>query len=175
MIVSAINGANEGNQLVNFLLTIFSAFTCLQMYAWFLMFHLSFFSIAHRIKCLCLLTQMAKLNKKSLDQISSQYPIRKCSYLFNQLSSVCCNLNSIFSFTVLLILTTLMTSCLTALYFIFHDLLFHGSIIHDFVPSTAFVLVMYVFFVFVILQSADLPVQEVKILICKLTTITLCN
>jgi hypothetical protein len=164
---------SEESKLSQICNAILAMFVGLQMSAWFLMLHLSFYSIAYQIKSLSLLIDTLKPENKIVKKVGiiecetgekHKYRLQMCGYLFNQISSISSLLNDIFSLPVLLILATLMMNFLTSLYFILYDVLIKKSVFHYMFDYFCFIIVINAFLIFVILQAADLPIKEVFML-----------
>ena len=141
-----------------FLLFIVSGF--LQSGTWFLLFHLSNYSISYRI---CKLTSFIKTSQL-LTTTSTNFRIknlRTTGYIFNQICLASNQLNLAFSPTVLLNLVILLIICTTSLFFfIFASSSLKIPVVIE--NNKWGMLVMAfnsIFMILVILISAELPIK----------------
>ena len=123
----------------------------LQMVNWFLLFNLSYYNVSYRIQLL----------RSFLSASGGKAPIqrlRACGYIFDQISRASNELTSTFSFSVLVILTVLMFSSATCLFFgLFHLKTEFKSM------KMALLLFSFVFIIFIIIiiTAAESPISEV--------------
>ena len=116
---------------------------------WFLLFHLSYYNLSYRIAILTSLID------------SSSRPFRKlrsCGHLFDKLSQASNELASTFSFSVLLLLISLLVVCATSL---FLGLFAMAPVI---IENRTYLLILSfktVLLILIIFNAADSPVTEV--------------
>ena len=148
--------------------------TTLQLISWFIVFHLSFYSLSHRISVLASLINSPtpqEQNKTAVFKFRLEHGslpvmpsssltkrIRTCGSLFDQICKVAHELNHTFSLSVLVILMILMIFCSTSLYFSLYasNNLYEGMF-YGFVLFFVFSICV----AYAILSSTDLPITEV--------------
>lgn len=143
-----------------------------QLGIWFLHFHLTYYNIAHRISLLSsLITNHipvrhcglkikvvpVKSNNNQLD-----LHLHKIGNLFDHLVKAARQLERVFSFPSLLVLTTSFLSCTIGL-FIFIRELFTPTTFHDAKYLQIFAVTSSISFALVVILSADLPSQAVRL------------
>lgn len=150
---------------------IFLNFTTMQMVGWFMLFHLSYYSLSYRISLLATFIAppvqehnifKVRLENKYLVVIPRSAMlkrIRTCGYLFDHICKVSYEINCTFSFSVLAVLTILMIFCSTSLYFsLYASTNLYKEMFYGFVSFFVFSICV----VFIILSSTDLSLAEVE-------------
>lgn len=109
-------------------------FIVLQCGSWFLLFHLSYYSISHRVDTLTSLIKNLSnhflsektwnlfLYRQHQPQDCALKKLRMCGFLFDQISTASNELTAAFSCTALLNLIILMILCSTSLFFFIFSL-----------------------------------------------------
>ena len=92
------------------LFIFFTNLFILNVLNWFLLFHLSYYSVSHRIRTL---NALVKTTEEKIQRIKK---LRMCGYIFNQITKTLNELNLTFSFSVFIMLTILMVICATSLF-----------------------------------------------------------
>ena len=150
--------------------TIFLTFFCfitLQLSAWFLLFNLSNYSIAHRISILTRFigTENDQMVLKSLTKgpITGLKKLRTCGYMFDQICHVSNLLSATFSANVLVVLTVLMTFCASSLFLFMYSILGRSS--HPFMVNGIYTFLAFftgcIVMTIIILTAASGPITEV--------------
>ena len=88
-------------------------FVMLMTCAWFILFHLSYYNVAHRIS---LLTSFIH----SDGNMKNSKKLRTCGYIFDQICQVSKEIGATFSLTVLCYLTVLAILSATSLFYCYH-------------------------------------------------------
>ena len=141
------------------------SFVILQVSAWFILFHLSYYNVSYRIN---ILTSFIQTVQDPLVNPSLRIKrLRTCGYLFDQICLVSENLNSTFSLTVLVSLIILMVLCTTSLFFFIFAI--SAAVVPNFILLAKFAfLFMFigsVAMIIIILTSAELPIKEVRLIL----------
>ena len=131
--------------------------------AWFLMCHLTFYNISHRINLLTVF--IATQNEKSeTDVIRNKRrlvnKLRSCGYIFDQICLAFNRVASTFSLSVLFYLTSLMVLSATSLFYCYY----YGYLlqrIYDASLNGWFFTNNFIMIV-IILKAAESPSQKVK-------------
>ena len=147
-------------------------FMQLHYLAWFLLFHLAYYSISHRIDILSSFVETIDFNekKKMMNYSQSNHPslrvrkLRTCAYIFDRICLASREMNSTFSLSVLLNLFLLMILCSTSLFFFIYATTAPAVPIIIKSQSSYF---FYIFlgslqFIIFILLSAESPVKKVE-------------
>lgn len=120
----ALNGAMfpvvEKTQLFDAILRILMlSVVTLQICTWLVTFHVSYYSLSHRIRILVekLTTDETFLATTTNVHDPIKCNVRTCAYIFDKISLAATEFKSTFSFSVLLILTLQMIICACALFF----------------------------------------------------------
>ena len=158
-------------------------FKICQLNTWFLLLHLSYYSISYRISNLTsfIESERAKyqINEMENDQnvaivtipatsVPNQLAkaLRKCGYLFDQICQATHEINATFSLPILLFLTMVMILCSICLFFFIYviaELVEHLSIKNFFYVFPA-VFALGLMITLVLLISADYPIKQVNFL-----------
>ena len=125
----------------------------MQTGAWFLMLHLSYYSISYRLN---MLTLSIGRNNES---IGMNKRLRMCKRLFDQICLVSAEIKTAFSFSVLVILTLLIIVCSACLFFCIYTMVFIDK---GLVSALAANFVKNVAMTLIILISANSPILEVN-------------
>ena len=127
-------------------------FVMLMTCAWFILFHLSYYNVAHRIS---LLTSFIH----SDGNMKNSKKLRTCGYIFDQICQVSKEIGATFSLTVLCYLTVLAILSATSLFYCFHHIYRSHK---NFEAFNYLIFFINSFSMFVsILKSAQLPATEV--------------
>ena len=130
--------------------------------AWFLMFHLMFYNISHRIHLLTIFIKMQNeksktdiiRNKRQLGQ-----KLRSCGYIFDQICLAFNGVASTFSLSVLFFLTNFMIISATSLFYCYwysYQLgLTYDASLNGWYFITSFIMII------IILKAAESPRREV--------------
>jgi len=131
--------------------------------AWFLMFHLTFNNIAHRINLLTVFIKTQN-EKSNTDVIRNKRrlinKLRSCGYIFDQICLAFNEVASTFSLSVLFFLTSLMVLSATCLFYCYYygyllQRIYDASINGWFFTNNFIMIV-------VILKAAESPSKKVK-------------
>ena len=175
--VSIFSNSRRIEIFYSLLLQLMLNFKICQFCTWFLLFHLSYYSISYRIKNLTLFigSQCGQIKDTHTVAVVStaSFPssqrakaaLRTCGYLFDQICQATHEINLHFSLSILMFLTFVMISCSTCLFFIIYvmvDLVDHPSII-EFFSIFPPVFSLGVFVTLVLLMTADFPIKQVHI------------
>lgn len=140
-----------------------------RLFAWFLLFHLSYYNISHRIATLSSFIEqsLSSLNL-NLGQSTNSKSFRiktfkTCGYIFDQICLAANNINSVFSLSMLIIFTILMALSTTSIFFFIYSM---SSLEIPFLIKINFVSFISVFMLcnvmmLIILLSAESPIREV--------------
>lgn len=134
-------------------------FILMQIGAWFLMFHLSYYSITH---CLNMLTLFIARNNESIGMYKRIKRLKMCKRIFDQICLVSAEIKTVFSFSVLIILTLLIIVCSACLFFCIYTLVFIET---GLVDALAANFVNNVVITLIILVSANSPISEVNFIL----------
>ena len=88
-----------------------------RLFAWILLFHLSYYSISHRIGILTSFIQSLKGKTNSSLRVKR---FRTCGYIFDQICLATNNINATFSFIMLINFTMLICISTTSIFFIIY-------------------------------------------------------
>lgn len=145
----------------------------IQLASWFLIFHLTYYNVAHRISILTsLIVEQFSSVYQSDSNESIKFPLvvnrtgriqtlQEIGYLMNQLAIATNQLQSVFSFPVLLALTTSSLSCTICL-FVFIRELFKPTSVHASIYLQLILVCIQVTIVLTVVLSADLPTEKVR-------------
>ena len=135
-------------------------FITLMTCAWFLLFHLSFYNVSHRIR---LLNAFVKIrNVDSSATIGKQRlvnKLRSCGYIFDQ---ICLAFNEVactFSLSILFFLTTMMLLSTTSLFYGYH---YSYQLRTNEASIYMFYFISNIIMITIILKAAESPSKEVK-------------
>ena len=126
--------------------------------AWLILFHLSYYNVAHRIS---LLTSFIRDGNTTLNSKKKRTAnkLRTCGYIFDQICQVSKEIATTFSLTVLCYLTVLAILSATSLFYCFHHIYRSHK---NFEAFNYLIFFINSFSMFVsILKSAQLPATEV--------------
>ena len=131
--------------------------------AWFLMFHLTFYNISHRINLLTVFIKTQN-EKRETDVIGNKRrlvnKLRSCGYIFDQICSAFNEVVSSFSLSVLFFLTILMILSATSL-FNYYSYGYKLGMSYD--ASLNFWFFIHNFtMIIIILKAAESPCNEVS-------------
>lgn len=136
-----------------------------QFAVWFLVLHLSYYGIAHRIyKVRFILTDITLetsfSSKNAINRKSTAQRLRKIGYLINQLAKASRKLQSIYSIPATMILCASFFSCTISLFIIIQEISRPSSQHSIYLQSL--LVVIYTTLALTVIFSVDLPLQEVR-------------
>lgn len=143
----------------------------LQLITWYILFHLTYYNIAHRMNILKSLVLVNPVLSLQQSKIAAVFPlidtatdvskrIQKTGYLLDLLAAASNHLQHIFSFSALLILTTAFLSCTIGLFIFIHEV-YQPSLFHDILYLELVLTISNVCVAVTIITSADLPCRQV--------------
>jgi hypothetical protein len=140
-----------GVMLFVFLVTLFF----FELLNWFLLFHLTYYSVSNRIR---MLRDFITITTE--EKVQRIKKLRLCGYIFDQITQAVNELNSTFSFSVLVFLTILMIICATSLFIGLFSL---SAVVREARNTYLFLSFVAIVFILIILTAAESPIVEVFI------------
>ena len=135
--------------------------TQMQIFILFMLFHLSYYSISHRINILSSLVETA-IKEKGNAKSKRIQAVRTCAYLFDQLCAAAIEINSTFSLSVLFILVISMIHCFLCLFF--YIFVMSELVVHPYIKGAThvfpFIFMLCMGLTFFILITANGPITQ---------------
>lgn len=153
------------------LVAFFEFISKFQLATWFLLFHLAYYNIAHRISILKtviddsqysahrgLKIAVLPMTSKQNDVISQR--LQKVGNLFDHLAKAAHQLKTVFSLAALVVLSTSFLSCTVCLFVFIHEL-FKPTAFQKSLYLQLFLVATHIAMALIVILSADLPSQQV--------------
>jgi hypothetical protein len=140
-------------------------FNQLQTFAWFMLFHLCYYSISYRISILSSLIEIAIKQEGSSRKCTSKRikAMRLCAYLFDQLCAATIEINSTFSLSVLGILSVVMIICSLCLFFFTYAMT--EVVVHTYIKSATYsfpiIFILCMGLTLFLLITVEKPIKQV--------------
>ena len=108
----------------------------LQVFIWFVLFHLCYYSISFRIKILSSLIETTAKEEGGSGKCKRIKVLRACAYLFDQLCAASVEINSTFSLSALFILVIVMIQCSLCLFFFVYAI--SELVVHPYIKGSTY-------------------------------------